>query len=162
MKTIFSIATLGTRRRWCIGALHTRELEAEGFGVLRRVGSAPSPGQRLCSQHWCPPRTWRGGINLQRQVEKGGALHDAFITIPFLGNEACAALTGPVPSSEEGKKVRKAAQDKLYAQRQIFLNKWVHPGIEFFGRDKALYQEEPWCGVGTRRCGSPCRARSIL
>ena len=32
---------------------------AEGFGVLRRVGSAPSPGQRLCSHHWCPPSAWR-------------------------------------------------------------------------------------------------------
>jgi hypothetical protein len=77
---------------------------------------------------------------LKEALEKGGALHDAFITIPYLGNEAYAALTGPVPSSEEGKKVRKAAQDKLYAQRQEFLNKWVHPGKEFFGRDKALYQ----------------------
>ena len=26
---------------------------------MRRVGSAPSPGQRLCSHHWCPPSAWR-------------------------------------------------------------------------------------------------------
>ena len=38
------------RRCWCIGALCAREFggEAEEFGVLRRVGSAPSPGQRRC------------------------------------------------------------------------------------------------------------------
>ena len=43
------------------GTVRTRELEAEGFGVLRRVGSAPSPGQRRCSHHWCPPSAWREG-----------------------------------------------------------------------------------------------------